>query len=212
MLLLSLASATLGSSHKSAKLQNLHELSGCCDGCLCARSGCPADFPVDCQDGYCCPLDYPICGEGDDDFCHAAPKESKTPQTIINAPTCPKNNPIECNNGGCCPEDYPVCGEDFFCYPFLAKEAVNVPRKIAKAPTCPEAFPIDCNGGGYCCPLDHPICGDDGYCYEALAETAAKPCCDGCLCWNQSIGGSTSTALCTIWRRGKHKHVRRHEA
>jgi hypothetical protein len=24
--------------------------------------GCPADYPVDCGNGYCCPSDYPVCG------------------------------------------------------------------------------------------------------------------------------------------------------
>ena len=26
--------------------------------------GCPADYPVDCYNGWCCPADYPYCGTG----------------------------------------------------------------------------------------------------------------------------------------------------
>jgi len=27
-------------------------------------NGCPPDYPVDCGNGWCCPLDFPVCGRG----------------------------------------------------------------------------------------------------------------------------------------------------
>ena len=29
------------------------------------NGGCPADYPVDCGNGYCCPSNYPVCGTGE---------------------------------------------------------------------------------------------------------------------------------------------------
>jgi hypothetical protein len=47
-----------------------------------AFAQCPADFPVDCGDGICCPQDYPSC--------------------------CNQQNP---RLKICCPADYPYCGK-----------------------------------------------------------------------------------------------------
>ena len=27
-------------------------------------NGCPPDYPIDCGNGWCCPLDLPVCGRG----------------------------------------------------------------------------------------------------------------------------------------------------
>jgi hypothetical protein len=31
---------------------------------ISTAAGCPADYPIDCKNGYCCPSDYPVCGTG----------------------------------------------------------------------------------------------------------------------------------------------------
>ena len=68
---------------------------------MSTAAGCPADYPVDCGNGYCCPSDYPVCGTGENvGKCG----------TDGGGGGCPADYPIDCKNGYCCPSDYPVCG------------------------------------------------------------------------------------------------------
>jgi|GEM_PF-1039120 len=73
-----------------------------------SNAQCPADFPVDCGNGYCCPTSYPICGTNADlgqCFSDGAGSTTTIPQG-----GCPTDYPVDCGNGYCCPSNYPVCG------------------------------------------------------------------------------------------------------
>ena len=37
-------------------------------------AACPPDYPIDCGNGYCCPLDYPVCLYGENEgMCGKSP-------------------------------------------------------------------------------------------------------------------------------------------
>jgi hypothetical protein len=66
---------------------------------MSTAAGCPADYPIDCKNGYCCPSDYPVCGTG-----------ANEGKCGTDGGGCPADYPIDCKNGYCCPSNYPVCG------------------------------------------------------------------------------------------------------
>jgi hypothetical protein len=59
---------------------------------------CPADYPVDCYNGGCCPANT-VC-HNEDKTCVG----STTTTAIIDG-TCPEGYPIDCYNGYCCPSN-----------------------------------------------------------------------------------------------------------
>jgi hypothetical protein len=68
---------------------------------ITTAAGCPADYPIDCGNGYCCPSSNPVCGTGENvGKCG----------TDGGGDGCPADYPIDCKNGYCCPSNYPVCG------------------------------------------------------------------------------------------------------
>ena len=91
----------------SGELVNAFIKDGAIDGfiipeqSMSTAAGCPADYPVDCGNGYCCPSDFPVCGTGEN-----VGKCGKDG----GGGGCPADYPIDCKNGYCCPSNYPVCG------------------------------------------------------------------------------------------------------
>lgn len=71
---------------------------------ISTAAGCPADYPIDCGNGYCCPTDYPVCGTGEN------VGKCGTEGGGGGGGGCPADYPVDCGNGYCCPSDYPVCG------------------------------------------------------------------------------------------------------
>jgi hypothetical protein len=117
---------------------------------MSTAAGCPADYPIDCGNGYCCPSGFPVCGTGANaDKCSTG--------------GCPADYPIDCGNGYCCPSSNPVCGT-----------GANVGKCGTDGGGCPADYPIDCKNG-YCCPSNYPVCGTGAN--EGKCGTGGGPAC-----------------------------------
>ena len=128
----------------------------------CPPPGYP-DYTIDCQNGYCCSPDYPICLS--DGYCGQ----------------CTPDFPIVCLTF-CCPATHPICGSDGYCHQQTVTTTSTIPQNTTSTSIgggtigAPCTADNNCGAGGVC--LTEGLPG--GYCTKQC--TTNTECGAGNLC------------------------------
>ncbi len=209
---------------------------GACDGAgnltyharrLCSGGRCPADSPVNCNDGNLCTDDTcnaaTGCGHANNALecapgaCDGAGNLTYHARRLCSGGRCPADSPVNCNDGNLCTDD--TCNAATGCG--HANNAVECaaawcegpgglmfhPRRLCSGGSCPADSPLNCNDGTAC---TDDSCSATGGCSHAnntsecfpaycLNETTYSEAryCSGGECGTESLVNCLDGNACT---------------